>query len=559
VNLNAFREELATPRTSIQLCIIGIVGGTCAASLIILFRLSVEWLQRLFLPEINQFGSLEPYMRFLIPCIGAIAIVLIAYMTGFKHYRMGIPFVIHRIKHYFGHIPFRTTINQFFGGALALVCGFSVGREGPSVHIGAFGSSFFGQWLKFPHNSIRILSGCGIAAGISASFNTPFAAVIFVMEVVFREYRIHIFIPIMLAAACGTVLTRIVFGEVQELSFIQFNEFSRWIYLYLVIFGVLLGCLATLFNKTLMLVINGFGRINMVRRLLIAGLITGAVGYILPDALGAHFHSAHVLIAQHENIQLLIGVVAAKFLLTIFAIGLGVPGGIIGPVFVLGMLSGVVLASPLGFFLDDVSNLNGSFSLLGMAGLMTAVIHAPLAALSAVMELSYSPELILPTILVIVPAYVTSTQFLGNSSIFTQQLDSQKLPYTISSVMESLQKTGVLAVMNKEFTVFSENNEQLISALDKEHNRTVVQHSVDTEGISKYSLVEYDKGKDGDAMRLSFIPMQGVNFQDTLAEVYSLLELNRDGAVYIFSTTAEQIMGIITWKTLRHHLHKANY
>ena len=559
VNLNAFREELATPRTSIQLCIIGIVGGTCAASLIILFRLSVEWLQRLFLPEINQFGSLEPYMRFLIPCIGAIAIVLIAYMTGFKHYRMGIPFVIHRIKHYFGHIPFRTTINQFFGGALALVCGFSVGREGPSVHIGAFGSSFFGQWLKFPHNSIRILSGCGIAAGISASFNTPFAAVIFVMEVVFREYRIHIFIPIMLAAACGTVLTRIVFGEVQELSFIQFNEFSRWIYLYLVIFGGLLGCLATLFNKTLMLVINGFGRINMVRRLLIAGLITGAVGYILPDALGAHFHSAHVLIAQHENIQLLIGVVAAKFLLTIFAIGLGVPGGIIGPVFVLGMLSGVVLASPLGFFLDDVSNLNGSFSLLGMAGLMTAVIHAPLAALSAVMELSYSPELILPTILVIVPAYVTSTQFLGNSSIFTQQLDSQKLPYTISSVMESLQKTGVLAVMNKEFTVFSENNEQLISALDKEHNRTVVQHSVDTEGISKYSLVEYDKGKDGDAMRLSFIPMQGVNFQDTLAEVYSLLELNRDGAVYIFSTTAEQIMGIITWKTLRHHLHKANY
>jgi H+/Cl- antiporter ClcA len=560
VNLNAFRQELATPRTSIQLCIIGIVGGICAASLIILFRLSVEWLQRLFLPEINQFGFLQPYMRFLLPCIGAIAIVLIAYMTGFKHYRMGIPFVIHRIKHYFGHIPFRTTINQFFGGALALVCGFSVGREGPSVHIGAFGSSFFGQWLKFPHNSIRILSGCGIAAGISASFNTPFAAVIFVMEVVFREYRIHIFIPVMLAAACGTVLTRIVFGEVQELSFIQFNEFSRWIYLYLVIFGILLGCLATLFNKTLMLVINGFGRINMVRRLLIAGLITGAVGYILPDALGAHFHSAHVLIAQNENIQLLIGVVAAKFLLTIFAIGLGVPGGIIGPVFVLGMLSGVVLASPLGFFLDDVSNLNGSFSLLGMAGLMTAVIHAPLAALSAVMELSYSPELILPTILVIVPAYVTSTQFLGNSSIFTQQLDSQKLPYTISSVMESLQKTGVLAVMNKDFKVFSENNEQLISALDdKEHNSTIVQHSVDTEGLSKYSLVEYDKGKDGDAMRLTFTPMQGVNFQDTLAEVYSLLELNRDGAVYIFSTTTEQIMGIITWKTLRHHLHKASY
>lgn len=559
MNLNSFRQELATPRTSIQLCIIGIVGGICAASLIILFRLSVEWLQRLFLPEINEFGYLEPYMRFLLPIIGAIAIVLIAYLTGFKYYRMGIPFVIHRVKHYYGHIPFRTTINQFFGGALALVSGFSVGREGPSVHLGAFGSSFFGQWLKFPHNSIRILSGCGIAAGISASFNTPFAAVIFVMEVVFREYRIHIFIPVMLAAACGTVLTRIVFGEVQELSFIQFNEFSRWIYLYLIIFGTLLGCLASLFNKTLMLVISGFGRINMVRRLLIAGLITGIVGYILPDALGAHFHSAHVLIAQDENIQLLIGVVAAKFLLTIFAIGLGVPGGIIGPVFVIGMLSGVILASPLGFFLDDVSNLNGSFSLLGMAGLMTAVIHAPLAALSAVMELSYSPELILPTILVIVPAYVTSTQFLGNSSIFTQQLDYQKLPYTISSVMESLQKTGVLAVMNKKFELLGDDNEQLITALDKEQDTAIVQYSVGTEGDAKYSLVEYDKGKDGEATRLNFIPMRGVDFQATLAEVYGLLELNRDGAVYVFSTSSQEIMGIITWKTLRYHLHKASY
>lgn len=195
VNLNAFRQELATPRTSIQLCIIGIVGGTCAASLIILFRLSVEWLQTLFLPELNQFATLEPLMRFLLPCLGAIAIVLIAYLTGFKYYRMGIPFVIHRVKHYYGQIPFRTAINQFFGGTLALVCGFSVGREGPSIHLGAFASSFFGQWLKFPHNSIRVLSGCGIAAGISASFNTPFAAIIFVMEVVLREYKIHVLFP----------------------------------------------------------------------------------------------------------------------------------------------------------------------------------------------------------------------------------------------------------------------------------------------------------------------------------------------------------------------------
>jgi H+/Cl- antiporter ClcA len=558
MNLNAFRKELATPRTSIQLCATAIVAGVSAAALIILFRLSIEWLQLLFLPEVNNFAAIEPITRLFVPLVGAVLIIFIAYLTGFKHYRMGIPFVIHRVKHYFGHIPFRTAINQFLGGALALASGFSVGREGPSVHLGAFGSSFIGQWLKLPDNSIRILSGCGIAAAISASFNTPFAAVIFVMEVVIREYKIHIFIPIMLAAACGSVMTRAVFGEAQELAFIQFTDFNHWIYLYLVIFGIVLGALATFFNNSLMTVIRSFHRFDMVRRLLIAGAVTGIVGFILPEALGAHFNSAHDLFAQNYDIKLLVWVLCAKFLLTIVALGLGVPGGIIGPVFVIGMLSGVLLASPLGFFVSDASELHGSFSLLGMAGLMAAVVHAPLAALSAVMELSYSPELILPAILVIVPAYVTSTQFLGNRSIFIRQLDYQKLPYTLSSVMEFLQKTGVLAVMDTEFTLAKHNKEHLISEFSNtEQKKVVYKSSVDNQ--IEYALVSYDNGQGGDAIRMTLTPMNAVRFQATLAEVYAILSTSRDGAVYIFSNNTDEIIGIITWETLSYYLHQASY
>jgi CIC family chloride channel protein len=558
MNLNAYRKKLATPRTSIQLCAIAIVAGVCAAGLIILFRLSIEWLQLLFMPEVNNFASIESSTRLFVPIIGAVLIICIAYLTGFKHYRLGIPFVIHRVKHYFGHIPFRTAINQFLGGALAIASGFSVGREGPSVHLGAFGSSVIGQWLKLPDNSIRILSGCGIAAAISASFNTPFAAVIFVMEVVIREYRIHIFIPVMLAAACGSVMTRAVFGEVQELAFIQFTDFDRWIYLYLVVFGIVLGALATFFNNSLMAVIRSFQRFDMVRRLLIAGAVTGIVGFILPEALGAHFHSAHDLFAQNYDIQLLVWVLCAKFLLTIVALGLGVPGGIMGPVFVIGMLSGVLLASPLGFFGSDASELHGSFSLLGMAGLMAAVVHAPLAALSAVMELSNSTELILPAILVIVPAYVTSTQFLGNRSIFIRQLDYQKLPYTISSVMAFLQRTGVLAIMDTKFTLAKQNKEQLNLEFDNSEQKSLVfKSSIDNQ--TEYSLVSFDNKQDGEPIRMTLKPMSGVRFQATLAEVYTILSTSRDGAVYIFSNTTDDIIGIIKWETLSHYLHEASY
>ena len=320
----------------------------------------------------------------------------------------------------------------------------------------------------------------------------------------------------------------------------------------------MLGALATFFNNSLMTVIRSFHRFDMVRRLLIAGAVTGIVGFILPEALGAHFHSAHDLFAQDYDIQFLLWVLCAKFLLTIVALGLGVPGGIIGPVFVIGMLSGVLLASPLGFFVSETSEFHGSFSLLGMAGLMAAVVHAPLAALSAVMELSYSPELILPAILVIVPAYVTSTQFLGNRSIFIRQLDYQKLPYTTSSVMAFLQKTGVLAIMDSEFTLAKQHDERLNSEFPHSEQKALVYKS-SVENQTEYALVSYDNGQDGDVIRMTLTPMNAVRFQATLAEVYAILSTSRDGAVYIFSNNTDEIIGIITWETLSYYLHQASY
>ncbi|MCC2617458.1 chloride channel protein [Aestuariibacter halophilus] len=558
MSLRAFRQELANPRTSAQLCLLGIIGGVCAASLIIVFRIGVEYLQSLYVQGGADLSTTSPLFRLLLPFIGALLIIAFAFVTGFKHYRMGIPFVIHRVKVRYGHIPFRTTLNQFFGGMVALASGFVVGREGPSVHLGAAGSSFLGQWLKLPYNSIRILAGCGIAAGISASFNTPFAAVIFVMEVVLREYKIHIFIPVMLAAACGSVLTRIAFGEVHELSFLQFKDFNHWYYALLIPFGMMLGGVASLFNTQLMNIIRWFRPVKMVWRLLIAALVTGLIGMFLPEAMGSGFEEVHAVI-QADGMQMLLIILAAKIVLTWIAIGLGIPGGVIGPVFVLGMLCGAVMIAPLQWFLPDVEAYTNSFALLGIAGLLTAVLHAPLAALSAVMELSYNPAVILPAMLVIVPAYVTSTQLLGNRSIFIRQLDYQKLSYSTSAVNESLQKTGVLAVMDSNFKMFDDAPERFIlEFLEQAPTQAVVQRSRFEIDVT-YALVQYDMSLGHDASPLHFSAMEGVPFQATLAEVYDILQASRDGGVYIYEGTPANIVGVVTWNSLRAYLHRAQY
>jgi len=558
MRLQALREEVAHPRTSIQLCMLGIVGGTCAALIIILFRLCVEWLQETGVSSLQAVLTYDWLVWLIMPFISVGLILFIAFLTGFKHYRLGIPFVIHRVKYYYGYVPLRTTINQFFGGMLALAGGFVVGREGPSVHMGASGSSFLGQWLRLPYNSIRILAGCGIAAGISASFNTPFAAVIFVMEVVLREYKIHIFVPIMLAAACGSVLTRIVFGEVNELSFLSFNAFSQWMYFYLVLLGVLLGMLAVLFNSQLMRVMTWFRPVSMVWRSVLAALITGTIGMFIPEALGANFIDVEHLFDSSPGALLLVSTLIFKVILAVFAIGLGIPGGIIGPVMVIGMLAGAVLLLPLSYFIN-VPEFTNSFALLGIAGMLTAVLHAPLAALSAVMELSYSPQIILPAMLVIVPAYVTSTQFFGNRSIFIRQLDYQNLPYAISSIREALEKTGVLAAMNTEYKLFHDAPEAaLFNYLESNPTKIVIQKSKFEIDV-QYKLVQYNVSLEHDASALNYYDMEGISAQSTLHEVYEHLKNSRSGAVYIYDQELNDIIGVVTWNILQSFLQKAHY
>lgn len=558
MTLHALRYELAHPRTSIQLCVLGIVAGVSAASVIILFRLCYEWLQLQVLNELGDYHGSDILARVLMPLGAIVGILIVAYLTGFRHYRLGIPFVIHRVKYHFGHIPFRTTINQFLGGMFALAGGFSVGREGPSVHLGAAGSSFIGQWLKLPYNSIRILAGCGIAAGISASFNTPFAAVIFVMEVVLREYKIHIFVPVMLAAACGSLLTRMVFGGFNELAFLSFTDFNLWLHGYLVLFGILLGFMASLFNRNLMTVMRFFRPVRMHWRLVLAAVITASAGAMVPDAMGASFETVERLFERDPGIIILAIVLVVKFLLTITAIGLGVPGGIMGPVMVLGMIAGALLLVPMSYVFDT-EGLTSSFALLGVAGMLTAVLHAPLAALSAVMELSYSPQIILPAMLVIVPAYVTSTQFLKNRSIFIQQLDYQKLPYATSSVREVLQKTGVLAVMDTEYKLFYDAPDKAILAfLDKAPTHPVIQRS-NFEIDVQYMLVEYTVSLEHDANPLTYTSMEGLNSQATLSEVFECLQSARAGAVYVYQDSHDQILGVITWNMLQSYLMKEQY
>ncbi|MGL1956543.1 MAG: chloride channel protein [Colwellia sp.] len=604
ISVAAIRKHLALPKTSWQICVLAIIGGCASALVVVLFTLTIEEIQQLYLIKRDNYNSLDSISRFDLPIIGAMVILLFAWLTGYKYLRTGIPFVLHRLKVAHGVIPLKNTLNQFWGSAVALASGFSVGREGPAVHLGAACSSYLGSVLKLPYNSIRTLCACGIAAGISATFNTPIAAVIFVMEVIMREYKIHIFIPIMLASLVGSLITRSVFDNPHNFEYFNKIELVHHHYLPLIILGVFLGLLAAAFNRSLVTIIKHSDKLHIVPRLLLAAMITGSLGYLIPGAMGTGTGAIDVSLANNWHIGLLLSLLMAKFLMTTFALGLGIPGGIVGPIIGIGAIAGA-LGGAIVMNINPGENLGNDFILMGMAGFMAASLNAPLAALLAVVELSSQLEIIVPAMIVIAIASIVSGQLCKNRSVFTMQLDVQKLIYHKPPIEEALQKIGVLAILKDKFILLEQATEQSIAGqlmstdisvpiIHKVHKANVKvnvkKESASTEKFDYYwahfddelLLKNSDKNtqtnnkklnaESAETLNLDTFPVEDsslnyniskkmhlhklipLSHQATLAEAYLALVNQRCGGVYIYQKTPDDIIGIVTFEQLRYYL-----
>ena len=610
ISIAAIQKHLALPKTSWQICLLAIIGGAASALLVVLFTLTIEEIQQLYLIKRDNYNSLDSVSRFDLPIIGSIIILFIAWLTGYKYLRTGIPFVLHRLKVAHGIIPFKNTLNQFLGSAVALASGFSVGREGPAVHLGAACSSYLGSILKLPYNSIRTLCACGIAAGISATFNTPLAAVIFVMEVILREYKIHMFIPVMLASLVGSIITQNILGASHSFEHFHTIILGQGHYFSLILLGITLGMLAAAFNKYLVLIIKHSKSMHIVPRLMMAAFITGALGYLVPGAMGTGTSAIDISLASHWQIGVLLSLLLAKFLMTIFALGLGIPGGIIGPVIGIGAIAGAC-AGAIAMLVFPGENLGSDFILMGMAGFMAASLNAPLAALLAVVELSGQLEIIVPAMMVITIASIVSRQVFNNGSVFTMQLDVQGLIYRKPPIEAALEKVGVLAIMKDDFVLLANPGKRTVAGqlISSPENQLVIKKVLDGNTLkSSYYWVQFqeqdspniskddipsmqtdtnvdlahidnklnkydanrelsedknstdieDSNTEGFSEKITEHKLIALSQQATLAEAYLALVKQRCGAVYIYRHTKENIIGIVTFEQLRVYLVEGN-
>ena len=450
--LERLRLRLASAQAGISLPFLGLFAGVLAGGVIVVFRLLVETAQAAFIPfgDVERFEALSVTMRFALPVGGAILIGVVFHLLNDSTRRVGVVHVLERLQYHEGHLPLKNLLTQFFGGAVALICGHSVGREAPSIHLGAGTVSLFGQYLRLPNNSIRTLVACGSAAAIAASFNTPLAGVIFAMEVVMVEYTIAGFTPVILAAVAATIVTRLVFGSGAVFYVPQLDLGSMWDLPFILLMGIFLGALSAFFIATIRYFARLASRLPPALAIVFAGLFVGVIAIEVPAILGLGYDTVNAAILGDLPLAALVTIVVAKLLASGACVAVGIPGGLIGPTIVIGAAVGGLFAYAADA-IPALSSAHGLFVMLGMGAMMSAALQAPLAGLLALLELTTNPFLVMPAMLAVVSANITAREVFKQESVFTMLMRDAGLDYRNDPVAQSLRRVGVASVMNRSF------------------------------------------------------------------------------------------------------------
>ncbi|MFT7132595.1 MAG: CIC family chloride channel protein [Cyclobacteriaceae bacterium] len=557
-SMRGFRHSLASFDAVRQFAILGIISGAVTGVVILAFRTLIEIPLAIFLDnDFDNFEALPQHYYFIVPVVGAIGLAILLSLIKKEHRSVGPVHVLERLARHQGHLPWQNALTQFCAGIIALASGQSGGREGPAIHLGAAGSSLLGQSLSLPNNSIRILVGCGAAAAISASFNTPMAGVIFSMEVIIMEYTIAGFIPVILAAVTATMINNLMYGN--ETAFfvpLTVADYTLYDVPFLVLEGFLIGTIAAIFVNLIALIYR-YAPAAIGKRMLIAGIVTGLLALAVPQVLGVGYDTVTLALEGNLGLVLLIAACTFKLIATATTIALGVPVGVIGPTIFIGAMAGGALGILGATLMPDTASSPGFYVMLGMGAMMGAVLQAPLAALMAVMELTNNSQIILPAMLVIIVANLTANQAFKVESIFTTQMKILGLEFRQNPLSMALNRASVASIMTRSFRrvarVISLGRAQELSRekptwllVDSTKGPSFI---LRTEDLTQYLKV----GNDKESIDLTEIPatrkdVRSIMLQATLSEALDTLNSTGVQALYVTRISAPMIdsaVGII--------------
>ena len=450
-----------------------LVAITCAFAVIIL----KSFAHNIFLwaNDINGFLKL-PYINSLLPVAGILLTVFVVRNFLNNSIEKGSSKVLYAVARKGGIVPKKQMYAQIITSSLTVGLGGSAGLESPIVITGAAFGSNFAQKYHLSQKDRILLLACGVAAGIGAAFNAPIAGVLFAIEVVLTDVSISAFIPIIISAATGALISKISLSSDTILNFDQTLKFDYHNTPFYILLGVLAGLASIYHARNFQKVEKFFGtfRNKGYRRALFGASILAILIFFFPTLFGEGYESIKTLASKNPEILLdntmleqfkgewvLLAFVGVTMLLKAIATGLTIGSGGNGGNFAPSLFVG----SYLGFFVAKTVNLLNfthhlpiaNFTIVGMAGILSGLFHAPLTAIFLIGEITGGYDLMVPLMIVSSVSYAVSKQF-DTHSMDVKALADKGDVFTSDKDKNILQSIDIYNLVQQNFKTLTIDN-----------------------------------------------------------------------------------------------------
>ena len=387
--------------SQIQFWFIALLLGVASGLAAIAFRGAVEWLEATVygtdnVNTLHSFAEELPWLWvLLIPVFGGIAVGVILHVFTPDGRVRSVPDVIEGAALNDGRVEKKAGLASVLCSWITLSTGGSTGREGPVVHIAALASSWVANLLRVDGITGRDLLGCAVAGAVSASFNAPIAGALFALEVVLRHFALHAFAPIVVASAAGTVINRLVYGDVTEFTLPGTTTVEFYLELpAFFLLGLVCGIVAVIMMRTIFFADDL--ETNLQRRLALpswlrpalAGCLLGGLAILFPHIIGVGYETTSRALTGTMGLGEAVAFAVIKVAAVSITVAGRMGGGMFSPSLMVGALTGLAFGHIATGVVPEMSSAFTLYALAGMGGVAAAVLGAPISTTLIVFELT---------------------------------------------------------------------------------------------------------------------------------------------------------------------------
>jgi CIC family chloride channel protein len=456
--------------------------------------------------------EMHNYIYFALPLVGILLTVLVVKFVIRNEVRHGIPNVLYSISKQKGQIKSHNLFSSVVASSLTVGFGGSVGLEGPTVATGTAWGSWLAKFFRLSYKNTILMLACACAGAMAAIFKAPIAAIVFAVEVIMIDLTVFSLVPLLLASATAVVTSYFFLGQNVLYPFEVHQAFELADLPYYILLGILAGFVSVYFTKMYVLIGGWFDKMKkQVSKVIIGGAGLGALIFFFPSLYGEGYEAINECLAGNVGylfnnslfydlreemwaaLVLIAAVILLKIVATTFTFGAGGIGGIFAPTLFMGVNTGMLFAQLMNLTGIRLLNTN-NFALIGMAGLIAGVLHAPLTGIFLIADISGGYKLFVPLMVTATFAYIVVRAFTPNS-VYHYQLARRKELLTHDKDANVLQMLEVKKLIETDFEVLSPDATLRDLTVAISHNHRNLFPVVDKNGIM-VGMVKMDDVRD---------------------------------------------------------------